>query len=59
MKNKSFLLLTVLLLLGFGLLEVVRVVALLLLQEGYHRHGFFNPYATPKGFAPVFGTIAY
>jgi hypothetical protein len=31
---KSFLLLAILLLLGFGLLEVIGVVALMLLQEG-------------------------
>ncbi len=42
MRKKSFLLIVILLLLGFGLLEVVEVVALLLLQEGYHHCGLFS-----------------
>jgi hypothetical protein len=42
MKKKNFLLLAILLLLGFELLEVVGVVALLLLQEEYYRRGFFS-----------------
>jgi hypothetical protein len=42
MKKKSFLLLVILLLLRFRHLEVVGVVALLLLQEGYHHRGLFS-----------------
>ncbi len=42
MRKKNFLLFATLLLLGFELLEVVGMVALLLLQEGYHHHGLFS-----------------
>jgi hypothetical protein len=42
MKKKNFFLAT-LLLLGFGLLELVGVVALLLFQEGIIVMGYFQP----------------
>jgi hypothetical protein len=42
MKKKSRFLLATLLLLGFGLLEVIGAEALLLLQERYHHHGLFS-----------------
>jgi hypothetical protein len=44
MKKKYFLFLVVLLLLGFRLLEVVGMVVLLVLQDGYHCHGLFSTF---------------